>query len=264
MKLEEVEVLRKDPPTHYNYINKVGNRYGKLVVVFYAGTSGVRNKHQFACLCDCGSYTLVSTLNLRDKGKTKSCGCSQNLWKTTIDPNLIQSRVKKVETDTDYIVEDYGTGKHDREKWTFRCKLHGAFKATFSNVAVKRTQCPCCADIFKGFNQMIPGYFYLNLIERDGTAVALKYGITNSTPEKRIEWISAGTDLKLSNIFSNRFILGANALDMERSFKKQFGGRYISKEEMSDGFTETVPIETLEKSLNWATEYLTSFSKSTI
>lgn len=50
--------------------NIIGERFGKLVVLEYAGNG----KH--FCLCDCGNEIEVLTYNLKN-GNTKSCGCYQ-------------------------------------------------------------------------------------------------------------------------------------------------------------------------------------------
>lgn len=51
----------------------IGKRFGRLVVLDYAGT----NKHQkrcYKCKCDCGNVCVVCGCELR-KGHTRSCGC---------------------------------------------------------------------------------------------------------------------------------------------------------------------------------------------
>ena len=52
---------------------KVGERYGKLLVVAFSGLNK-RKEREWSCLCDCGSLTIAKTRNLTI-GKTKSCGC---------------------------------------------------------------------------------------------------------------------------------------------------------------------------------------------
>lgn len=53
-------------------IDRVGRRYGRLVVVSNAGTTGSGSK--WLCLCDCGAQHVVRAGNL-DYGNVKSCGC---------------------------------------------------------------------------------------------------------------------------------------------------------------------------------------------
>lgn len=55
------------------YINEIGNKYGKLVVV----KEGPIEKHgakTWLCQCECGGTILVKGTNLRNGGTT-SCGC---------------------------------------------------------------------------------------------------------------------------------------------------------------------------------------------
>ncbi len=48
--------------------DKVGKRYGRLVVLRYVGNS------RWLCKCDCGNETTVCTSSL-NRGATQSCGC---------------------------------------------------------------------------------------------------------------------------------------------------------------------------------------------
>lgn len=50
----------------------VGKRFGRLVVLEYAGKQA--GMHRWQCKCDCGNETIVGQTLLQN-GKTKSCGC---------------------------------------------------------------------------------------------------------------------------------------------------------------------------------------------
>lgn len=57
------------------YINEIGNRYGRLVVVSKDEELSIeKHRAYWVCKCDCGNTKIVSSKCLRD-GKTKSCGC---------------------------------------------------------------------------------------------------------------------------------------------------------------------------------------------
>lgn len=62
-----------------DYIDMIGRRYEKLLVVEYAGThqtpSGY-NTHMWRCKCDCGKEVVASGKNLR-ANRYVSCGCSK-------------------------------------------------------------------------------------------------------------------------------------------------------------------------------------------
>lgn len=55
--------------------NLRGKRFGRLVVIDYAGHSvGSRPRNLWKCICDCGNETTVMAQSLKG-GLTKSCGC---------------------------------------------------------------------------------------------------------------------------------------------------------------------------------------------
>ncbi|SHH32153.1 hypothetical protein SAMN05444169_6882 [Bradyrhizobium erythrophlei] len=58
-------------------INEEGNRYGKLLVLGYAGAkhSGRASRASWHCRCDCGRELVVSGGHLRER-LMQSCGCA--------------------------------------------------------------------------------------------------------------------------------------------------------------------------------------------
>ena len=64
-----------------NYIDEIGNKYGKLTVI--SKTINDLGQLRWKCKCDCGNITIVSSNSLRS-GNTQSCGCigkSKGEWK---------------------------------------------------------------------------------------------------------------------------------------------------------------------------------------
>lgn len=61
------------------FVDLMGQRFGKLVVIEYAGTDKW-HKALWRCKCDCGNEVVVASKSLRC-GDTRSCGCisSENL-----------------------------------------------------------------------------------------------------------------------------------------------------------------------------------------
>ena len=60
--------LSKEITGKLNFVDLIGNRFGKLIVSEYNGNS------KWKCQCDCGNITFVATSSL-NQGLTKSCGC---------------------------------------------------------------------------------------------------------------------------------------------------------------------------------------------
>ena len=54
----------------------LGRRYGRLVVLGYAGSGGGKVGALMRCRCDCGNETTVPASALK-KGNTRSCGCGE-------------------------------------------------------------------------------------------------------------------------------------------------------------------------------------------
>lgn len=54
----------------------LGHRFGRLVVIVYAGDDCImkNNNSRWICQCDCGNTVIVDTGKLKS-GHTKSCGC---------------------------------------------------------------------------------------------------------------------------------------------------------------------------------------------
>lgn len=70
------------------YIDEIGNRYGKLVVIAKDEELSIaKHRTQWICKCDCGNFKTVSSKCLRD-GKTKSCGCMLSIGEEEISKLL--------------------------------------------------------------------------------------------------------------------------------------------------------------------------------
>lgn len=54
--------------------HKVGDRFGRLVIMERAPRHPFYRGAYWRCRCDCGKFTVVHGTNLRH-GATKSCGC---------------------------------------------------------------------------------------------------------------------------------------------------------------------------------------------
>lgn len=64
--------LRKAATAKKRFINRIGERHGRVVVVECLADRSKHGHTQWKCLCDCGNYNVTTT-----PAKTKSCGCLQ-------------------------------------------------------------------------------------------------------------------------------------------------------------------------------------------
>ena len=71
-KVSKYELIAQAMPTDPRFIDRTGQRFGRLVVEGYAGKVG--NNHCWMCKCDCGAPSHVLGGNLT-RGASTSCGC---------------------------------------------------------------------------------------------------------------------------------------------------------------------------------------------
>jgi hypothetical protein len=77
-------------PKHF--IDLAGQRFGRLLVIEYKGTSPTRHD-LWLCMCDCRKESIVTSSNLRS-GTTSSCGCYHLERQRTIPRTHGQSNPK--------------------------------------------------------------------------------------------------------------------------------------------------------------------------
>ena len=73
--------LRKNPqyfdcPT----CEKIGQKYGKLIVIEYAYTASDRHKY-WKCQCECGNYEIIKASDLNNNKKTECLNCRKEKYK---------------------------------------------------------------------------------------------------------------------------------------------------------------------------------------
>ena len=251
LKYEDIIQYKAEPSNHFNSVNKISEKYGKLEIIFYAGKNK-DNKTQWAARCECGEYLLVITSKLAPTNMKTSCGCSPK--RKSVKPEDIERRKQQIEKVSPYTVVDVGDGRHSGH-WIFNCKEHGNFKARWSHIAKDLQKCSGC-NIKGGFDSTLAGKFYLNEVnDMQGNFVAIKYGVTNNPVEKRLKQIEAQSKYYLTNITYIDFEIGVDALVLERLFSKKFGKKYLNKKDMPRGYTETIPPKFKDECLNFISNY---------
>jgi hypothetical protein len=121
----------------------------------------------------------------------------------------------------------------------FECEKGHTWEAMPYNVVNSGSGCPHCADYTNGgFKPSLPAWEYAFI--RDGY---LKFGITNDLIRRLNEHRRWGEILLVHEKYHPN---GQNALLWENTIKQTYGGRYVTKEQCPDGYTETLPITLLE------------------
>jgi hypothetical protein len=83
----------------HNFIDRTGDRYGRLVVIGRAKNSK-KGRTNWVCVCDCGNEVTVLSSSLQ-QGNTRSCGClrKEKMYNGCLPGecacNLLQKRYKE-------------------------------------------------------------------------------------------------------------------------------------------------------------------------
>lgn len=122
------------------------------------------------------------------------------------------------------------------------CEEGHAWSATIDHLVNTGSGCPSCA--IYGFDPNRPASFYMYLWSCGTTGRrTIKYGITNNKVDDRIKQQSKHTRLTPSKVCVIDFECGLDAMNLEKKFhayRDSVGGPNSSKEEMGDGYTETI------------------------
>ncbi|EDH8285866.1 hypothetical protein CB696_19395 [Salmonella enterica subsp. enterica serovar Livingstone] len=161
--------------------------------------------------------------------------------------------------ETGYILEgidgDIMTAKF---KINQRCPTHDHRFSVVWDSFINRTKgCKyCCTSAFRSDK---PVYFYIQTL--DDTYV--KFGVTNRKVERRMIEQRRESKFEHELVKAYRFENGVYATKLERLIKSKFKCGVVSRDDMRDGYTETLPIFYLSKVMTLTNEFI-SVSKAGI
>lgn len=115
-----------------------------------------------------------------------------------------------------------------------------SFYNSYDNIVNKGQGCRCKAKY--GYQTNKIGTLYIQSIGDK----ALKYGITNHDPFERMRVQSKESLYEHKMLYYFTLGDGGLVLDCENNIKRKVGGKFLSKEELPDGYTETLDIKQLE------------------
>jgi hypothetical protein len=177
--------------------------------------------------CSNNHYWNTSPSNVLHKSGCPHCSGRARLSKEIINERIDSRKL--------VLIGDFYTTTKES---LFKCLVcDHKWNATPGNIMVGKG-CRRCAEY--GFNPAKPAIAYILLFEN-----FIKYGISNNLDSRLYRHrLKNG----LHTVYSiKEFTLGQDALQWEESIKKYFGGNYVGRELCPDGFTETLPLNLLEK-----------------
>ena len=142
-----------------------------------------------------------------------------------------------------------GEYKNLQVKMIMECTKGHVYKVRYSKFMAGQ-RCPTCAPT--GYDPDKTGFVYVQKLYKDGEYVGIKFGITNNDPKLRMDKQSSKSCLTHELYYCKEYRDGKAAYNKEAEIKRTFKKftRHISKEDMPDGWTETLPPEYLDRVLD--------------
>lgn len=173
-------------------------------------------------LCDGIFHAYTGSLK---EGK-RPCRCSKRYMWTK---EQYVYRIQQVQTNT--VIGFESDKLNTYSKVTMLCSEHGFYYSSVNDLLSKKSGCPKCAN-------MEYNTFYINFVEDNGKLIALKYGVTSNL-NKRIQDQNAASVFKIRN-FKSFQLSHDHCVRLENLIKAEIPSSYLSKNEMKDGYTETI------------------------
>tara|TARA_B110000211_G_scaffold11924_1_gene12473 strand:+ start:249 stop:1898 length:1650 start_codon:yes stop_codon:yes gene_type:complete len=186
-----------------------------------------------------------ASINNRSKGQ----GCSVCRGFTIVSSNSLAALQPELSQEWHPIkngdLTPHHFSEHSGKKVWWQCsQCNLEWKADIGNRS-KGVGCPNCAE--HGFNPDKLAFFYIRDLKVKNKR-AIKFGITNQLTGKRETKQKRGLDGSLETIFKIK-TKGIIALEIENRCKNIYSrDGYLSKDELPDGFTETIKYS--EENLN--------------
>jgi hypothetical protein len=195
----------------------INNRIPRLGIMMVGEYIGSRTKSRFRCNQDHEWQAMPDSV-------VRGSGCPFCSNHIPLSKEIVNNRLLKNGTDAELIGEYLGS----RIKTLFRCSKEHEWQAIPDNVC-RGQGCPSCAN--HGFNPNKPASIYLIKFDTH-----IKYGISNNLNSRLKSHRKSGHYELVLAIQCD----GHVALEWEKMIKNQFGGRFIDKTVMPDGWTETL------------------------
>lgn len=208
------------------------------------------NTSRFYLKCDKHKHFESNVNNFTNTKQTYGCPyCS--FEKPTVEKHTVaEMKVKSVEI--------HGEGSYSYDNFEYTCSRTASeimcntcnkpSYNSYDNHINKKQGCRCKACY--GFNSKISASLYLHQLDN----VAVKYGITNHDPYERMRLQGTTGDFShdMLRIYSSSD--GQKILDTETYIKQNIQKHFLTKEQLGQGFSETMCISRLEETI----EYLDS------
>lgn len=150
----------------------------------------------------------------------------------TLTKDQIIERLRKDDRGITLIGEYLG----NRFKTTWECKKGHQWSARYGDISQDKG-CPTCAPT--GFDKTKPAWRYILLFTNSKPNPFIKFGITNNIKSRLDAHRKNNGEFELK--WTHYDTSGYDTHKWELDIKQKHGGRYVTKHECPDGWTETLP-----------------------
>lgn len=205
--------------------------------------SNITKYSKFYVVCNNGHKTEKQIKPFVSKNRPNRCFlCSPKMRNTK------ESRIEEIKLCAGAIgytfIDFVGNYKDSHTKISMRCDKEHTWNVSIIAFLNQGHRCKKCASY--GFNPNKPAYIYIQNL----SGKFLKFGITNRTPEQRMQTQSIKSIYSHTLVYKHRFENGIDAMNIENDIKKQLICGVVDKKDMTDGYTETVSISDYDSLLN--------------
>ena len=229
-------------------IEKIDKRCSELGFEFLGFVGNVWDQYYTKLILRCPKHDHLwettpygSFVNGRASGCIH-CRLEKSNKSRGFDPKKYEKNIWRIcrERNLEFLGWYGGECKNSHSRLILKCKTHSEVwdTTTYTNF-IRRPEMGCSKCTITGFRTTRPAWIYIQ--EIDGKAI--KFGITNrKKAEDRMKQQANKSGLSHKMIFARRFDNGKIAHNIEAEIKKQLKSkmRFLTKEDMPDGWTETV------------------------
>lgn len=209
---------------------------GLCVVDFVGGYKKIDEKNLRIKCTHHGEY-LTSLASIKaGRGCAK---CAGNARKTESEAlSDVTKEAKKYENIT-VLGFDGGYNGSYSKNLRLLCSNCGVY-TTYERNFLSGCSCPGCAEY--GYKPKKQGTLYIQRLNKGNSCIGIKFGITNRKTSDRVKQQSQLSKFDHEIFYELTLQDGQKILELENRIKEAMKGKtsYISKEDMPDGYTETV------------------------
>ncbi|HFI6964746.1 TPA: hypothetical protein ACGR1B_004217 [Escherichia coli] len=263
--------LKRNEEGYKIQLTERGKQEGKQFLGWDGEYNHVKGtKAKFLCLKHNEEFTTPLNLAFRRNLNCSCCTAESNLARRNGCNTLTELRAKR-EAQIKELCKEFGytfvcwlsEEKGVRETLLrCNCPYHGDWDLT--------TREPCdrgiliCPDCLSNQRSLETGEYNLRRIDKTRPTYLyiqklgdefIKIGFASNS-KKRMQQQAKLSTYKHELIFNHLFEKGWQAIDLEKGLKIHVKGKTASKHDVPDGWTETRPIKTLKKALNFINEYI--------